>query len=100
MPGSIGSPSTSSQALMAARELLLAFPPLTIALVKLYVHNAASIERVAEMAPPFDVFTADGTSKSVTTGPKPAPLMAPSVTSFTLFAKNALFDAGFCADMW
>ena len=44
------------------------------------VNDAASIERVAESAPPFDVFTADGTSKRVTIGPKPLPLMAPSVT--------------------
>src|SRR5262245_36181730 len=70
-----------------------------MALVRLYVHNAASIESVADTAPPFDVFSADGTSNSVTTGPKPFPLIAPSVISLTLLAKNALFDAGFWADV-
>src|SRR5262245_64077535 len=65
-PGSISLPSTSTQALIAARELLELLPPPTIAVVTLYVQSAASIDRIAETAPTLEVFSAAPTSRSVT----------------------------------
>src|SRR6266566_2746266 len=94
-PGSIGTPSTSTQALIAARELLEFFPPLTIAGVRLYGDKSGSIETVAESAPPFEGFSAAGTDISVMGALKPAPLTGANVIPVVFLAKNALLEAAF-----
>src|SRR5919197_2922265 len=102
----MGTPSISTQALIAARALLELFPPELVAVTVLNVQRTDSIDKMAETAPPFDVFSAAGMSNRTTSELVP-PLMDASTMqpsgAFTSCAlqpcdpKKALFEAAFCA---
>src|SRR5919197_3248538 len=103
----MGTPSISTQALIAARALLELFPPELVAVTVLNVQRTDSIDKMAETAPPFDVFSAAGMSNRTTSELVP-PLMAASVMqpagAFVSSSpsqprppKKALFEAGLCA---
>src|SRR5205809_7891476 len=103
----MGLPSSSTQALIAARELLEPEPELLflllvsavmIAVVRLYVQRAASMDMTTETAPPLDVLRAAGIVYSVTGALQPWPLTGASLTPPVALAKDALCEAGLCAN--
>src|SRR5207244_760427 len=65
---------------------------------RLKVDKSDSIDSVADIAPPLDVFSAAGTETKTIGLLKPAPLTGANVMPAVSFAKNALFEAVLCAN--